>query len=405
MSRTVFGLVAVGAVVIAIAVVVAWRGKVSEQAVIGQPPKPIAAAPVPEPSAPSEKPPSAALPAPPQAAVSPPPSPPAATSSAVPAPVVTAPAVPAPPAVASPPAAVPTPPAVASPPAVPAPPAALAPPSFDVARIGPDGRAVIAGRAAPGAKIVLLNGGREIAKAEADSRGEWVVIVQDPPLTVGQHELRVVQHIDGRAPVTSEQAVVAVVPERPAEGPAEATPARPREETLVLIAPPAGAPTLLQAPSAAGVPKSADLSLSTLDYDDRGKVTVTGQAAPGTVVRVYIDDKMVSEGVAGNDGRWRLTPSDPIEPGKHNLRLDRVAQDGRPVARLELPFDRVIVAPASTSDARRLHVVRGDNLWNIALAHYGSGFHHTVIFGANKDQIRDPDLIYPGQVFTLPKIN
>ena len=94
----------------------------------------------------------------------------------------------------------------------PAPPAAVMVPSFDVARIGPDGRAVIAGRATPGAKIVLLDGGKEIARGEADARGEWVVIAQDPPLGAGQHELRVVQHIEGRAPVTSDQVVVAVVP-------------------------------------------------------------------------------------------------------------------------------------------------------------------------------------------------
>jgi nucleoid-associated protein YgaU len=50
-------------------------------------------------------------------------------------------------------------------------------------------------------------------------------------------------------------------------------------------------------------------------------------------------------------------------------------------------------------------VVRGDNLWSIARAHYGTGFHHTVIYGANKEQIRNPDLIYPGQVFSLPKVN
>ena len=74
------------------------------------------------------------------------------------------------------------------------------------------------------------------------------------------------------------------------------------------------------------------------------------------------------------------------------------------MARLELPFDRVVVPPG-TKDVRRLIVVRGDNLWNIARAHYGEGFHHTVIFEANKEQIRNPDLIYPGQVFSLPKVN
>ena len=74
------------------------------------------------------------------------------------------------------------------------------------------------------------------------------------------------------------------------------------------------------------------------------------------------------------------------------------------MARLELPFDRV-AATNTPSDTRRLIVVRGDNLWNIAHRHYGAGYHHTVIFGANQDQIRDPHLIYPGQVFTLPKVN
>jgi hypothetical protein len=354
MSRTVIWLVVGGAIVIAAGLGVAWQVRVSEQAVLDRTTKPIATAP------------------------------PAAPSSATP-PVAAAPAAPVTPSPAPPVVAVPT---------------------FDIARIGPDGRAVVAGRANPGAKIVLLDGGKEIAHGEADQRGEWVVIVQDPPLGSGQHELRVVQHIEGRAPVTSEQVVVAVVPEAPAGATPPATAGQPpREETLVMIAPPGGGPAkLVQAPSAAGVPRSGDLALSTLDYDDAGHVTVTGQATPGVVVRVYINDNLVAEGAAGSDGRWKLTPPDPLAPGKHTLRLDRLASDGKPVARLELPFDRVVVAP-STKEGLRLIVVRGDNLWNIARAHYGVGYHHTVIYGANKEQIRNPDLIYPGQVFSLPKVN
>jgi len=349
MSRTVFGLVAMGAVVIAIALGVAWRGKLSEQAAIDQPVKPAIGGPTPEPAA-----------------------------------VAAAPVGPA------------TVPALA-----PSAASAAPSPSFDVARIGMDGRAVIAGRAAPNAKIVLLDGGKEIAKGASDSRGEWVIILQDPPLAVGQHELRVVQHIEGKAPLTSEQAVVAVVPEPPAAN----APALPRAETLVMISPRAGAATLVQPPTAAGLPKSADLSVSTLDYDDGGHVTVSGLAAPGTVVRAYVNDRMVAEGKAAADGRWRLKPADPIGEGKHLLRLDRIATDGKPVARLELPFDRVVVAPVSSSDGRRLHIVKGDNLWNIAQAHYGAGWRHTVIFAANKDQVKNPHLIYPGQILSLPNVN
>ena len=250
MSRTVIWLVVGGAIVIAAGLGVAWQVRVSEQAILDRATKPAAAAP-------------------------------STTSSATPPATAAAPAAPAAPSTPSP-----APPVVAV-------------PTFDIARISPDGRAVIAGRANPGAKIVLLDGGKEIARGEADARGEWVVIAQDPPLSSGQHELRVVQHIEGRAPVTSEQVVVAVVPEAPAGATPPVTGQPPREETLVMIAPPGGGPAkLVQAPSAAGVPRSGDLALSTLDYDDAGHVTVTGQATPGVVVRVYINDNLVAEGAA-----------------------------------------------------------------------------------------------------------
>jgi nucleoid-associated protein YgaU len=220
-------------------------------------------------------------------------------------------------------------------------------------------------------------------------------MAQEPPLAPGPHEIRVVQHVEGHAPVTSEQVVVAVVP-TPADN------ASKHEDTLVMISPPSGAATLLQPPTAGGVPKSGDLQVSTMDYDEHGQTTITGQAAPGATVRAYLDDKPVAEGKAGSDGRWRLAPPAPIEQGEHRLRVDRLAPDGKPSARLELKFERQKTEPG---DNRRLHVVRGDNLWNIARAHYGEGWRYTTIFDANKGEIRDPNLIYPGQVFSLPKVN
>ena len=303
-------------------------------------------------------------------------------------------------AASSPAAPAPSPPVDAVTPQMAAPPLMLLPtvamPSFDIALIGRDGRGVIAGRGQPGAKVVLLEDDKELAQDQADANGEWVIVAQDPPLSAGKHELRVIQHVDGRAPVTSDQVIVAIVPDQKQSGP--------EEKTLILISPSAGAAKLMQPPSAAGVPKSGDLVMSTLDYDEGGHITVTGKASPGAVVRAYINDTMVAEGQAAADGSWRLVPAKPVEPGKYRLRLDRLAKDGKPVARLELPFERIAVPPA-TGNSERLVVVRGDSLWNIARAHYGTGFQHTLIYGANKDQIRDPDLIYPGQVFSLPKIN
>lgn len=408
MSRTVLVLVAVGAVIIAAALGFAWKGKVADKAAL------VAAAPAPAPAQ------AAAATPQPAAAMPPVESKPAAPAQAAAAP-------PAPQSPRTDPTAAPSAPAAtAQPSPAPSPPAAVMAPSFDVARIGTDGRAVIAGRAAPGARIVLLNGNKEIARSVADPRGEWVILAQDPPLAPGQHELRAVQHIEGRAPVTSEQVVIAVVPAPPAveaksrpPAAAAAAPSRgvavpsaaepppvKREEALVLIAPPSGAATLIQSPSPAGVPRSADLQISTMDYDQRGQTTITGQATPGATVRAYVDDKVVAEGQAGPDGRWKIAPAEPVDSGQHTLRLDRLASDGRPTARLEMPFERVAIPASASGDTRRLHVVRGDNLWNIARAHYGDGWRYTTIFDANKEQIRDPHRIYPGQVFSLPnKVN
>ena len=46
---------------------------------------------------------------------------------------------------------------------------------------------------------------------------------------------------------------------------------------------------------------------------------------------------------------------------------------------------------------------KGDTLWEISRRTYGEGQRYTVIYLANGDQIRDPDLIYPAQVFRLPE--
>jgi len=52
-------------------------------------------------------------------------------------------------------------------------------------------------------------------------------------------------------------------------------------------------------------------------------------------------------------------------------------------------------------------VVRGDHLWGIAKKkdHYGNGFAWPIIYKANRDQIKNPDLIYPDQVFKVPPLS
>ena len=52
----------------------------------------------------------------------------------------------------------------------------------------------------------------------------------------------------------------------------------------------------------------------------------------------------------------------------------------------------------------RVIIQPGNNLWNISRVIYGSGLSYTTIYNANRNQIRNPDLIYPGQIFTTPGV-
>src|SRR4029079_15480035 len=50
----------------------------------------------------------------------------------------------------------------------------------------------------------------------------------------------------------------------------------------------------------------------------------------------------------------------------------------------------------------RVIIQPGNNLWRLSRVIYGHGIQYTVIYEANRSQIRDADLIYPGQIFTVP---
>jgi nucleoid-associated protein YgaU len=47
-------------------------------------------------------------------------------------------------------------------------------------------------------------------------------------------------------------------------------------------------------------------------------------------------------------------------------------------------------------------VSRGDSLWRISRITYGDGTRYAVVYQANRDRIRDPNLIHPGQILVLP---
>lgn len=278
-------------------------------------------------------------------------------------------------------------------------------PSFDVVRIARDGHAVIAGRAPANATVTVLDGEQVLATVDADSRGEWAVII-DKSLAAGARELRLVATLADGSTVSSQAPVVLIVPERP-EGAAEPGEGKTGTGVLAVQLPsaPKQASRLLQRPVPRG--GAAGLSLDTIDYDAAGNVVISGTAPRGSAVRTYLNNQALGDVIASDQNAWQFTPSQQIAAGTHSLRVDQVAPDGKVISRIELPFQRVdperaaaIVAEAGLS---RVIVQPGNSLWRIARRAYGRGVEYTVIFEANKDQIRDPHWIYPGQIFDIPE--
>ncbi|MFP3383197.1 LysM peptidoglycan-binding domain-containing protein [Tritonibacter sp. SIMBA_163] len=157
------------------------------------------------------------------------------------------------------------------------------------------------------------------------------------------------------------------------------------------------------------------VALDTISYTETGDVQLAGRAQPEALVRVYLDNSPVTDIATASDGRWS-TALTSVAPGIYTLRLDEISlADGSVSSRLETPFKREapeVLQPAleagSSPDASApaiqvVTVQEGDSLWAISQERYGSGFLYVRVFEANKSDIRDPDLIYPGQIFTLPK--
>ena len=152
-----------------------------------------------------------------------------------------------------------------------------------------------------------------------------------------------------------------------------------------------------------------DVLFDTINYSKDGGVAVTGRGRPEAIVRFYVDNSPVASTAVDQEGYWSADLSD-VKAGIYTLRLDQIDRSGKVSSRLESPFKREnrdllagqIKDIASPARINVITVQPGNTLWAISRERYGRGILYVQVFDANKDKIRDPDLIYPGQIFDLP---
>jgi len=254
-------------------------------------------------------------------------------------------------------------------------------PAFDLVRVDEDGSAIIAGSAKPNSEVRLLVDGKELETAEADASGAFAILTTIPS---GEKPLELQLEDVNDSNIKSADTVL-IIPNKEAEG----------SGPKIIIAESDGKIIVQEQNDVA--PKIQPLSLDTINYAASGDVILAGRASSEQIVRVYVDNKPVVLGEV-TDGKWNFEIPN-IEEGIYTLRVDAINNEGKVVDRVESPFQRVI----REMEDGQATIQPGFTLWKLAELKYGFGMRYVQIFEANRDSIKDPDLIYPGQVFQIPE--
>jgi nucleoid-associated protein YgaU len=308
-------------------------------------------------------------------------------------------------------------------------------PEIDVLRVTPEGEALVAGRAAPGARVEMLIDGQPLLSADADAAGNFAALFSVAP-SEAPRLLTLRSATDGQALDGAQSVIIAAAPTpAPAGDPqsvatAPSDPADPAAEPVAAAPAPAAA-GLDDAPQAEEAPvliiadeegarivqpggdapvQPQGLVIDTIATTPTGGMTVAGRAEGKGFARLYADNREIAT-VAIDRGGWQA-PLPDNAPARYALRVDQLDADGVVVSRTETEVTRetrdelagmlVEEVRAGGAGAVVVTVQRGFTLWGIARENYGDGRLYVKVFDANRSQIRNPDLIYPGQVFSVP---
>ena len=307
-----------------------------------------------------------------------------------------------------------------------------APLTIDLARVKPDGAAVFAGTAAANAKIRIFDGDILLGETVANANGEWVIVLEKS-LAAGQHLISVaMERSDGSTEMadrslaveiyqdTETKPLVALLPETATEVPVliqspddvdAASPAAPASEAIVADATGAdaaaakaamgdtteAAPTKPQAKS-----QIAALAPSAIIWRDASRILISGTSRGGVRVTVNDEKGQFGEALVLADGAWQVAGSLDMDIAVNHLRFALFDEANHIIARYDLPVKARDLAKGQ--DGSPLVVVnKGDMLWRIAYHQLGEGVKYVDIVRRNQQDINDPDLIYPKQIFAVPQ--
>jgi nucleoid-associated protein YgaU len=272
-----------------------------------------------------------------------------------------------------------------------APAGAKRPVTLDVVDYDDGGEIIFSGRGSPGATVRLYVDNKPVGDAPVDGKGGWT-LSGNGRVAPGQHALRVDElgpgaKVESRVElpfVRAKPAEVAAL-DRDSKTSPPAQPVQPAQPEAAVPPAAAAAGTVESEPEA--TPKSDKLADETVPPAAPSGAAATAQPPADSPAEVTPPVTSLAEVPPKAETPSQPTAQQPM--GKEQ------AVAGLPEA-----------APGSPDASRprkgRVVIQPGNNLWNISRVIYGKGTRFTVIYQANKELIRNPRLIYPGQIFATP---
>ncbi len=260
-------------------------------------------------------------------------------------------------------------------------------PTFDIVRITSKGDAVIAGRSKPNKLVNIFDGNEKLGQVLSDMNGEWVWSSKES-LKYGIKRLHLSFRKKNGELIGSDQTVIVFLEKDNAQSP------------IILKSSLSGKTNsyLMNLEELEG-----GFSVDYVEYSPESKITFSGRTAENKNLSFFIDNKLIGKTLSNDQGFWTFVTKKKIPLGELDLRVDLKLNDklysfSTPV------FNDNLNGLNELLDSNNFVVQPGNSLWRIARRAMGGGIYYSEIYKKNQMKISNPDLIFPGQVLTIPLI-
>lgn len=254
--------------------------------------------------------------------------------------------------------------------------------TFDVVRINKNGDVIIAGKTLPDTELYLFDGNDKLATLNSDSHGDWMWMSEDPLKPgIKRFNLKLSKNKEN---FSSQNNVIILVEKNKPKFP-KIIKFSSNDNTGINIL--------------TSEKKLNGLGLDTIEYYEDKKLKISGRATPNSKIELFLSDIVYEETFADIDGVWKIELNE-IEFLKYELKIETHINNEKIAIKTSILED----FKSSLLIEKKIVVEDGNSLWRIAKRTLGGGIYYSEIYKNNIKKINNPDLIFPGQVFNIPKI-